>query len=108
MTAITHTDIVKSGILKKLARLGKEFTIKMRGEPDLLVIPQTAHNTKKKVVKCTETLTIPEIYKTIDKDYSNYDIDQPIVFRPATDGETYATISPSFEHYFTATDFNQS
>lgn len=108
MTDITFTDIQKSGVLRKLARGGKEFVIKLRGEPDLLVIPQTTNNKKKKVIKCTEILTIPDEFKTKDKDYSNYDIDQPPVFRPATDGETYASVSPSFEHYFSAADFNQS
>ena len=97
MTAITHTDIVKSGILKKLARLGEEFTIKMRGEPDLLVIPQTAGKKKKKLIKFTETITIPEVYKCFDLDFSNYDINQPPIIRPIKDGQSYATVSPSIE-----------
>lgn len=107
MTDITFTDIQKSGILKKLARQGKEFVIKLRGEPDLLVIPQTASNKKKKVIKCTQALTIPDIYKTKDIDFSNYDIDQPLLFRPSRDDETCATVSPSVEHLLTA-DYDQN
>jgi hypothetical protein len=106
MTAITLTDIVKSGILKKLARQGESFVIKIKGEADLLVTPQTTKNKLKQLIKFGEKLAIPNIYKTSEIDFSKYDLDQPPTFRPVQDDETYATVSPSFEQYFT-TDSDQ-
>jgi hypothetical protein len=107
MTDITFTDIQKSGVLKKLARQGKEFVIKLRGEPDLLVIPQTSEKKRKQLIKCSETLVIPDEYKTSEFDFSKYDFDTPYPVRPVADGETYASLSPSLEHLLTA-DFDQN
>jgi hypothetical protein len=106
MTAITLTDILKSGILKKLARQGESFVIKIKGEADLLVTPQTAKNKPKKLIKFSQKLTIPDNYKTSETDFSNYDLDQPPAFRPVQDDEAYATVSPSFEQYL-STDSDQ-
>lgn len=102
MTAITYTDIVKTGILKQLARSGEVFTIKIKGEADLLVTPQTARNKEKKLIKFSQKLTIPKDLKTTEIDFSNYDFNNPSAIRPIEDGETYASISPSFEQYFHA------
>lgn len=106
MTDVTYTEIVKSGVLRKLARKGEEFFIKLKGEPDLLVIPQTNEKKKKQTIRYTEPLTIPDQYKSNEYDFSNYDFDKPIPIRPERDDETYATISPSSEQYFTTTDSN--
>ena len=100
MTAITYTDIVKTGILKQLARNGEVFTIKIKGEADLLVTPQTSQNKEKKLIKLNQKLTIPDNFKTDEIDFSNYDLGAIPALRPAEDGATYASISPSFEHYF--------